>query len=1212
MKLKRLRRFWGFASIYLVMACLLIVPRAKAQIDIDASVSANQGTPKSSVSTAAFSTTSGNELLLAFISSDNVSSPNTTVKGVTGAGLTWAVVQRTNVQLGTAEIWRAFATSALSSVTVTATLSQAVDSSLTVMSFTGVNTSGTNGSGAIGAIGSGNGNPGAPTATLVTMGNGSLVLGVGNDWDNGIARTLGPGQTLVHQYLAPVQDTYWVQMQSSPTLLSGTSVTISDTAPSGDRYNLSIVEVLAAASGGTTGSITGTINPATAGTGTTVTLSQSGTTVATTSANSSGSYSFSNVANGNYTVTPTNSGFTFSPANQSVTVNGANATVPVFNASAVTYSVSGTINPATAGTGTTVTLSQSGTTVATTSANSSGSYSFSNVANGNYTVTPTNSGFTFSPTSQSVTVSSGNASVPVFDATAVPTFTVSGTISPATAGTGTTVTLSQSGTTVATAAADSSGSYSFSNVANGTYTVTPANTGYTFSPTNQSVTVNGTNVSVPVFNATAASTWSVSGTITPAAGASQAIVTLSQNGTTVATATVDSSGNYSFSNLANGVYTATPSKSNCVFGPPSQTFTVNGANVVVANMVATTFAGTLEYPDLSDIIPTDAISVVGTGSSAEFQYTHDTYNGGPGPLVIQPAYNPASGTYQGTQYIYSLSSNGTWTLVQQVRIAGAFAFDAAHGHFHYPFTTYGLYTVGANGGPGSPVATSGKISFCINDSFIYNSSLPNAGALGNLGSCSDPTSLRGLDIGAVDEYDQTDEGQSISIAGVPNGTYWLRAIVDPDNYLAESDKTNNETDVEVSINGNTVQVLQTVTPVLLAPPSISINSPADGSTVSGTVQLTASTGTTSGVQFLIDGSPLGSPISSPPYNMSWDTTTATNGSHWLAAQTTGPMGVLGTSAVVAVTVSNTSTAPPTVQLTTPTAGETVAATVTVAAQAASSEGIASVSFYVDGTAIGTPLTAPPYLTTWDTETSTAGQHTLTATAIDVTGNSGTSPPVTVTVDNSHPPNVISIDTQVSVDGSGVMTTPTITTSQDGELLVAFVSYDGPSNSPQTATVSGSGLTWTLVKRSNHQSGTAEIWMAYASDAPDSVTVTSQPGVGTTYHGSLTVIAFTNASGPGIVNQMSAPSGPPDVYLPGVSAGNWVFAVGNDWDNAIARTPVSGQVLVHQRVDTVVQDTYWVQSTAAPSTANALVDIHDSAPTSDQWNYAAVEIVATRQ
>ena len=41
-------------------------------------------------------------------------------------------------------------------------------------------------------------------------------------------------------------DTYWMQMQNAATTLSGTAVTINDTAPTGDRYNLAIVEVLAA------------------------------------------------------------------------------------------------------------------------------------------------------------------------------------------------------------------------------------------------------------------------------------------------------------------------------------------------------------------------------------------------------------------------------------------------------------------------------------------------------------------------------------------------------------------------------------------------------------------------------------------------------------------------------------------------------------------------------------------------------------------------------------------------------------------------------------------------------------------------------------------------------------------------------------------------------------------------------------------------------
>jgi hypothetical protein len=134
----------------------------------------------------------------------------------------------------------------LTNVTVTATISHSVVSSMTVVTFTGANATGTNGSGAIGATKSANAKPGAPSASLVTTQNGSWVIGVGNDFDNATARTLGAGQTLVHQDLASSGDTYWVQMQTSPTPLSGTTVTINDTAPATDRYNLSICEILPA------------------------------------------------------------------------------------------------------------------------------------------------------------------------------------------------------------------------------------------------------------------------------------------------------------------------------------------------------------------------------------------------------------------------------------------------------------------------------------------------------------------------------------------------------------------------------------------------------------------------------------------------------------------------------------------------------------------------------------------------------------------------------------------------------------------------------------------------------------------------------------------------------------------------------------------------------------------------------------------------------
>ena len=52
---------------------------------------------------------------------------------------------------------------------------------------------------------------------------------------------------MTHQFLSSSGDTFWVQRQNAPTSTAGTFVTINDTAPTSDRYNLSICEVLAPA-----------------------------------------------------------------------------------------------------------------------------------------------------------------------------------------------------------------------------------------------------------------------------------------------------------------------------------------------------------------------------------------------------------------------------------------------------------------------------------------------------------------------------------------------------------------------------------------------------------------------------------------------------------------------------------------------------------------------------------------------------------------------------------------------------------------------------------------------------------------------------------------------------------------------------------------------------------------------------------------------------
>jgi peptidoglycan/xylan/chitin deacetylase (PgdA/CDA1 family) len=91
------------------------------------------------------------------------------------------------------------------------------------------------------------------------------------------------------------------------------------------------------------------------------------------------------------------------------------------------------------------------------------------------------------------------------------------------------------------------------------------------------------------------------------------------------------------------------------------------------------------------------------------------------------------------------------------------------------------------------------------------------------------------------------------------------------------------------------------------------------------------------------------------------------------------------------------TFPPTVSITSPANGATVTGNVKIIASAADAEiGLASVSFYADGTLIATS-TSPPWQTPWNTKRSTPGQHVLTAVARDRAGNSKTSAGVTVTV-----------------------------------------------------------------------------------------------------------------------------------------------------------------------------------------------------------------------
>ncbi len=88
-------------------------------------------------------------------------------------------------------------------------------------------------------------------------------------------------------------------------------------------------------------------------------------------------------------------------------------------------------------------------------------------------------------------------------------------------------------------------------------------------------------------------------------------------------------------------------------------------------------------------------------------------------------------------------------------------------------------------------------------------------------------------------------------------------------------------------------------------PTATVTSPANGATVSGSVAIMATASDDVGVQrveFLLDGATIGSDASAP-YAFAWDSTTASNGAHAIAARAVDLAGNTGVSPQVNVTVS---------------------------------------------------------------------------------------------------------------------------------------------------------------------------------------------------------------------------------------------------------------------------------------------------------------------
>lgn len=537
-----------------------------------------------------------------------------------------------------------------------------------------------------------------------------------------------------------------------------------------------------------------------------------------------------------------------------------------------------------------------------------------------------------------------------------------------------------------------------------------------------------------------------------------------------------------------------------------------------SSSAARSSATAITLPDLQVLVPTDAISI-GTNPSTghrQLQFTHVTWDAGTGPFAIQPAYDAASGLSSFRQVLYRSAGPARWAAARALPLARDGIFEPPS-DYRYPLTRFTLNAVRPDGTIGPIVRVSPKVEYCITaDTFVGG--VPNAPGQTSppQSDCASPTKLLGFSVGWGDQYDQTDNGQPIDLTGVPDGTYILRAIVDPQHLFDESNRANDVVDTRLQLSGTQVTVRAQTHPRVV-PPAVRVTTPAAGATVVGTVTLearatAAAPATVSSVQYLLDGEPLGAPRTQAPYRLAWST---------------GPL---------------------------------------------------------------------------------PGTHALAAQVIDSNGMVGSAPVEVVHVARSRTAG-LAIDAQASADGHGTVRTGAFSTNTAGDTLLALVGLDGPQAVRQSTTVTGAGLRWHLCRRANAQAGDAEIWTAHAASVLRHVRVASTPTAGG-FAAQLVVLAMAGALGVGAGATAAGPGGAPSVALTTTGARSDVVLVGSDWDQAIARTPDAGQQLLREWVDAADGDTFWVQAPTGPiASAGSRVTLGDTAPTSDRWDLAAVEVRA---
>jgi len=291
--------------------------------------------------------------------------------------------------------------------------------------------------------------------------------------------------------------------------------------------------------------------------------------------NGAGYYSFTGLPPSSQTVSLAKYKYTFASDSRTVTITNANVGNVNF-LGATGYTISGRISNSGGIQIAGATISRgTGTPVVS---NSAGYYTFIGVQPGSYSLTVTKSGTRFTPPSRAVTVT--NANIGGINFIGATGYNISGRIAQAGIGL-VNVSVKRSGSNVA-ALTNGAGYYTFTDVPDGAITITPQGASFNFTPESRNVTMAGADIANQSFLAVPG--YTIAGRIANSAGVGISGVTVTRSGSSTVSVT-NAAGYFTFTGVANGSYTLTPSSEAYHFTPVARTAMVNGATVSGQNYI---------------------------------------------------------------------------------------------------------------------------------------------------------------------------------------------------------------------------------------------------------------------------------------------------------------------------------------------------------------------------------------------------------------------------------------------------------------------------------------------------------------------------------------------------------------------------------------------------------------------------------------------------